>query len=124
MEEYNEAEIVWPEDGDGDGDGGGDDYAAAPAAAERRRAAPSAPIRIARVGVSRSWGLGFGGGGDDDEEEEGDGGGEEAAPPPHVVAARRSAAASVCVGQGRTLKGRDLTHFRNSILRMTGFLEM
>lgn len=46
--------------------------------------------------------------------------------PPHVVAERRVAgkmAFSVCTGNGRTLKGRDLSRVRNSILRMTGFLE-
>ncbi|KAK1302652.1 hypothetical protein QJS10_CPB12g00950 [Acorus calamus] len=47
--------------------------------------------------------------------------------PPHVVVSRRrmmkSMAFSVCTGHGRTLKGYDLRHFRNSILRMTGFLE-
>ncbi|MBA0720279.1 hypothetical protein Golax_007906 [Gossypium laxum] len=30
---------------------------------------------------------------------------------------------SVCSGNGRTLKGRDLCQVRNSVLRMTGFLE-
>lgn len=46
--------------------------------------------------------------------------------PPHVLVARRIAgkmAFSVCTGNGRTLKGRDLSRVRNSILRMTGFLE-
>ncbi|XP_030480530.2 protein S40-1 [Cannabis sativa] len=47
--------------------------------------------------------------------------------PPHVIVRRRLAggkmAFSVCSGNGRTLKGRDLSHVRNSILRMTGFLE-
>ncbi|KAK8612856.1 hypothetical protein V6N13_092960 [Hibiscus sabdariffa] len=46
--------------------------------------------------------------------------------PPHVVLARRIAgemAFSVCTGHGRTLKGRDLSQVRNSVLRMTGFLE-
>ncbi|CAL1400752.1 unnamed protein product [Linum trigynum] len=46
--------------------------------------------------------------------------------PPHVILARRVAgemAFSVCTGNGRTLKGRDLSQVRNSILRMTGFLE-
>ncbi|OEL27183.1 hypothetical protein BAE44_0011801 [Dichanthelium oligosanthes] len=47
--------------------------------------------------------------------------------PPHVLAARRCAderrvASSVCVGQGRTLKGRDLRAVRNAVLHMTGFL--
>ncbi|KAF7803251.1 Senescence regulator [Senna tora] len=46
--------------------------------------------------------------------------------PPHVIVGRRIAgkmAFSVCTGNGRTLKGRDLSRVRNSILRMTGFLE-
>ncbi|RRT69278.1 hypothetical protein BHE74_00001166 [Ensete ventricosum] len=43
--------------------------------------------------------------------------------PPHIIVARRKTAFSVCVGNGRTLKGRELCHVRNSILRMTGFLE-
>ncbi|XP_023003525.1 uncharacterized protein LOC111497106 [Cucurbita maxima] len=46
--------------------------------------------------------------------------------PPHMIIRRRLAgkmAFSVCTGNGRTLKGRDLNHVRNSILRMTGFLE-
>ncbi|KAL6992324.1 hypothetical protein U1Q18_010430 [Sarracenia purpurea var. burkii] len=47
--------------------------------------------------------------------------------PPHVVVGRRIFAGkmefSVCTGNGRTLKGRDLSEVRNSILRMTGFLE-
>lgn len=47
--------------------------------------------------------------------------------PPHVIVGRRVAgemmAFSVCTGNGRTLKGRDLSQVRNSILRLTGFLE-
>ncbi|XP_043700371.1 uncharacterized protein LOC122651107 [Telopea speciosissima] len=46
--------------------------------------------------------------------------------PPHLMVAGRltdQMAFSVCTGNGRTLKGRDLSRFRNSILRMTGFLE-
>lgn len=47
--------------------------------------------------------------------------------PPHVITGRRIArkvmAFSVCIGNGRTLKGRDLSEVRNSILRLTGFLE-
>ncbi|KAI3741609.1 hypothetical protein L1987_59283 [Smallanthus sonchifolius] len=46
--------------------------------------------------------------------------------PPHVMVRRRLAekmAFSVCYGIGRTLKGRDLSEMRNSVLRMTGFLE-
>jgi len=45
--------------------------------------------------------------------------------PPHVLLERRRAAgaSSVCSGQGRTLKGRDLRRVRDSVLRMTGFIE-
>nr|GMD06748.1 Collagen alpha-1(XIX) chain like [Ipomoea batatas] len=52
---------------------------------------------------------------------------EEEMVPPHVITGRRIArkmmSFSVCTGYGRTLKGRDLSEVRNSILRMTGFLE-
>ncbi|KAF8031005.1 hypothetical protein BT93_D0252 [Corymbia citriodora subsp. variegata] len=46
--------------------------------------------------------------------------------PPHLIIGRRVAArmaSSVCFSHGRTLKGRYLSEVRNSILRMTGFLE-
>ncbi|KAG7034675.1 hypothetical protein SDJN02_04405, partial [Cucurbita argyrosperma subsp. argyrosperma] len=46
--------------------------------------------------------------------------------PPHLIIGRRVAgkmAFSLCTGNGRTLKGRDLSQVRNSILKMTGFLE-
>lgn len=60
---------------------------------------------------------------DDDD----DGGEDGEMVPPHVITGRRIArkvmAFSVCTGNGRTLKGRDLSEVRNSILRLTGFLE-
>ncbi|KFK44791.1 hypothetical protein AALP_AA1G303900 [Arabis alpina] len=47
--------------------------------------------------------------------------------PPHVMIGRRmeggQMAFSVCTGNGRTLKGRDLSRVRNSVLKLTGFLE-
>ncbi|KAG0495055.1 hypothetical protein HPP92_006049 [Vanilla planifolia] len=56
----------------------------------------------------------------EEEEEEGE-------LPPHVLVSRRwraaSMALSLCSGPGGTLKGRDLSHIRTSVLRMTGFLE-
>lgn len=61
----------------------------------------------------------------DEFEEEEDGDGDEIVPP-HVVIGRRiegKMAFSVCTGNGRKLKGRDLSQVRNSILRLTGFLE-
>ncbi|CAD5320332.1 unnamed protein product [Arabidopsis thaliana] len=59
------------------------------------------------------------------EEEYSEGGGEMV--PPHIMIGRRiqggQMAFSVCSGSGRTLKGRDLSRVRNSVLRLTGFLE-
>lgn len=60
-----------------------------------------------------------------EEEEDGDRD-SELMVPPHVMVRRRleeKMAFSVCYGMGRTLKGRDLSEMRNSVLRMTGFLE-
>ncbi|KAK1412284.1 hypothetical protein QVD17_33407 [Tagetes erecta] len=52
---------------------------------------------------------------------------EEEMVPPHVIVDRRvaegKAAFSLCSGNGRTLKGRDLSEVRNSILKITGYLE-
>lgn len=62
----------------------------------------------------------------DDEDDDLIGGAGELVPP-HLVVGRRLAggnmAYSVRTGTGRTLKGRDLSQVRNSILRLTGFLE-
>jgi Senescence regulator len=48
--------------------------------------------------------------------------------PPHEWLARKMAKSSIssfsmCEGAGRTLKGRDLSRVRHSVLRKTGFLE-
>ncbi|KAL5997692.1 hypothetical protein ACLOJK_008622 [Asimina triloba] len=80
----------------------------------------SPPVRI--PAVRGAWKLEFMRriGGDEDAEDEGE------MVPPHETVARRIAgkmAFSVCTGNGRTLKGRDLSKVRNSVLRMTGFLE-
>ncbi|KAL1207333.1 Protein S40-1 [Cardamine amara subsp. amara] len=60
------------------------------------------------------------------EEKYSEGGGGEIVPP-HIIVGRRiqgeQMAFSVCSGSGRTLKGRDLSRVRNSVLRLTGFLE-
>ncbi|KAL1192577.1 Protein S40-1 [Cardamine amara subsp. amara] len=62
----------------------------------------------------------------EEEEEYSDEGGRKMIPP-HVIIGRRieggQMAFSVCTGNGRTLKGRDLSRVRNSVLRLTGFLE-
>ncbi|KAJ4730707.1 hypothetical protein LUZ62_038786 [Rhynchospora pubera] len=47
--------------------------------------------------------------------------------PPHVMVSRRSndgkVAVSLRTGQGRTLRGRELWHIRNAVWKMTGFLD-
>ncbi|KAJ3678928.1 hypothetical protein LUZ61_021092 [Rhynchospora tenuis] len=47
--------------------------------------------------------------------------------PPHVMLSRRSSdekvAFSLRTGQGRTLRGRELWHIRNAVWKMTGFLD-
>ncbi|OVA18931.1 Senescence regulator S40 [Macleaya cordata] len=62
---------------------------------------------------------------DEEEKEEEDN--TEGMVPPHLMVNRRRVGGkmefSVCTGNGRTLKGRDLSQVRNSILRMTGFIE-
>lgn len=80
---------------------------------EKKRVVSSVPVNIPE-GILRQR--------RDSEEAE-----EEGMVPPHVIAARRFAekmAFSVCTGNGRTLKGRDLSRVRNSVLRLTGFLEV
>ncbi|KAL7618622.1 uncharacterized protein LOC111899359 [Lactuca sativa] len=47
----------------------------------------------------------------------------EIVPPHEIVSRRRFAGEMACSGDGRRLKGRELNEVRNSILRMTGFLE-
>ncbi|KAL5096991.1 hypothetical protein RYX36_001318 [Vicia faba] len=81
---------------------------------EKKTVARSKPMRIPEE-MFRRWGNGY----EFEDEEE--------MVPPHVIMARRLAGKmtlSMCFGNGRTLKGRDLSRVRNSILRMTGFIEV
>ncbi|KAF8391155.1 hypothetical protein HHK36_023456 [Tetracentron sinense] len=80
----------------------------------------SLPVNIPENIAGRSWFNCTDFSDFDDEFESGD------IVPPHVMVGWRIAgkiAFSVCTGNGRTLKGRDLSQVRNSILRMTGFIE-
>ncbi|KAI5447595.1 uncharacterized protein LOC127080128 [Lathyrus oleraceus] len=84
-------------------------------AEKKKTVVSSKPMRIPEE-TFRRWG--------NDDYEFGD---EEEMVPPHVIMARRLAGKmkfSMCFGNGRTLKGRDLSRVRNSILRMTGFIEV
>ncbi|GAV85017.1 Senescence_reg domain-containing protein [Cephalotus follicularis] len=72
------------------------------------------------------YGHGHGHGGDDDIDNDDDD--DDEMVPPHEWIAKKLARSqissfSVCEGIGRTLKGRDLSEVRNTILTKTGFLE-
>ncbi|RRT74930.1 hypothetical protein B296_00001607 [Ensete ventricosum] len=114
MEELCEWEVMWPEDNNDEPIGSANSHGSTRKTAPRGRSAAPVDIPSARRSPGRACGSG-----DGEEEIEW--------APPHVVASRRSAegkvAFSLCSGLGRTLKGRDLLHVRNSVLRMTGFLE-
>ncbi|XP_078151445.1 protein S40-1-like [Carex rostrata] len=47
--------------------------------------------------------------------------------PPHVMVSRKSNGGEIAIslrsGQGRTLRGRELRHIRNAVWRMTGFVD-
>jgi hypothetical protein len=84
---------------------------------------PSMPPMGPRPTSRGSWTRSY----KEEEDDDDDGAEEVGVVPPHVLAARRCAeerrvASSVCVGHGRTLKGRDLRAVRNAVLHMTGFL--
>ncbi|KAH0470226.1 hypothetical protein IEQ34_001784 [Dendrobium chrysotoxum] len=110
-EELQEADVLWPEDHRRR-------ILSPPLLAVTNTAADnphkvSAPIKIPQPLTSLAAG-----------EEHIDG---EVMLPPHEMVSQRWArekiTCSVCTGQGRTLKGRDLQRVRNSVLRLTGFLE-
>ncbi|XWS18568.1 hypothetical protein CRYUN_Cryun32bG0056300 [Craigia yunnanensis] len=87
---------------------------------KKKIAASSLPVNIPRHHGTAVFHCGEADDFEEEEDEEGE------IVPPHVTLGRRIAgkmASSVCTGNGRTLKGRDLSQVRNSILRMTGFLE-
>ncbi|CAL5411550.1 unnamed protein product [Camellia sinensis] len=87
----------------------------------RRKKYKSVPVNIPEKVSGNSWFQRV----ESDLFDDDDDGGEVV--PPHVILGRRTyerkMAFSVCSGNGRTLKGRDLSQVRNSILRKTGFLE-
>ncbi|KAM3351258.1 hypothetical protein ACQJBY_023332 [Aegilops geniculata] len=113
-EELSECEVLWPETRHGaPGSAWGSSTAAPRASSDHRQC--SAPVDIPR-GRGRA-GL------DEEEEEEGDG----AMVPPHLLVSRRwsegKAAAAFSLRSGPGRAHRDLNHLRNSVLRMTGFIE-
>ncbi|XP_072966724.1 protein S40-1-like [Typha angustifolia] len=139
MEEFEEADIMWPDhhhhhdDDDAGGGGGSSDDCTdieVQILGRSKAAAAAVPVVVpAKDRVSHSWTLGLNFNDIYVDREDGGGGSNEEIVPPHILISRRfndrhkKMAFSVCIGKGRTLKGRDLCHVRNSILRMTGFLE-
>jgi hypothetical protein len=137
MEEFQEADILWPGSGDGEQqqdrnigvvDDGDATSLIVPSKLVSPPPAPSEPVEIIsrRKRRCRPWASEhamF------DDEDTTDGFATDA--PPHVLVARRrrlvggraAAAYSMCAGKGRTLKGRDLRDVRNRVLKMTGFIE-
>jgi hypothetical protein len=148
MEEFQEAEILWPSSNDhhksNDDDvkkAGKTTTTLPPVRPKQASTELSAPVEISRrKRRCRPWATS-----DHATFDQETSGGEEdgcwtndakqrtatglAAVPPHVLLARRrllggqTAAYSMCAGKGRTLKGRDLRDVRNLVLKMTGFIE-
>lgn len=126
-EEFQEAEVIFSENGESclDFRQQQQQHAKKPSSAlrKKKKMGNSVPVRIPNHMFDFRGGGGGGAPDDDDEryyKDEGE------IVPPHLIVRRRvegKMAFSVCTGNGRTLKGRDLSQVRNSILRMTGFLE-
>lgn len=123
-EEFQEAEVIFSENGESCLDFRQQqlqhDKKSSSALRKKKKMGNSVPVRI----PNHMLDFRRGGAPDDDDElyykDEGE------IVPPHLIVRRRvegKMAFSVCTGNGRTLKGRDLSQVRNSILRMTGFLE-
>ncbi|XP_066368628.1 protein S40-1-like [Miscanthus floridulus] len=149
MEEFEEAEILWPAAGSDDRANGGEEEpipcSVRPEAAAPRPAA-TAPVEISRrKRRCRPWPASeyytttfdqeTDAAADDEEGRRTDDAKGTTSDglvivPPHVLLARRrlvvggrTAAYSMCAGKGRTLKGRDLRDVRNLVLKMTRFIE-
>ncbi|WOK95711.1 hypothetical protein Cni_G04418 [Canna indica] len=126
--ELREADILWPEGNDVRGVDKDDDKHPKNGGRRAHRKL-SRPISIPSKATTSFYDDKYSDDDDDDEEEEeeeDDGSTVKEVVPPHIIVGRRMAdkmAFSVCVGNGRTLKGRDLKRVRNSVLKMTGFLE-
>ncbi|KAF6997020.1 hypothetical protein CFC21_013282 [Triticum aestivum] len=138
MEELDEFEVLWPEYCAGLAHADDDQYKTPAAASSvqstatswQRRAARSRPVDVppSRAAVLL---LRWKDGNTEDDSVEKDGGGKIIVPPHLLVSGRRlsdgeAAAAYTLLRSGAARHGkraRDLRHLRNSVLRMTGFIE-
>ncbi|XP_078151446.1 protein S40-1-like [Carex rostrata] len=127
MEELLESEVMWQEylyADTSDSDANSDDMYLHTRLSHRQanNSIPSSPIGIPRSASNSSAKFSGDNGGWCNEEEE-----FSRLVPPHVLVARRNnttrVAFSLCSGQGRTLKGRDLQRLRSTVWRMTGFID-
>lgn len=125
-EEFQEAEVIFSENGESclDFRQQQQQHAKKSSSAlrKKKKMGNSGPVRI----PNHMFDFRGGGGGAPDDDDERYYKDEGEIVPPHLIVRRRvegKMAFSVCTGNGRTLKGRDLSQVRNSILRMTGFLE-
>lgn len=133
MEEFHEAEILWPEIDQG-GKRCTENYVRAGKARTHhgvRTTLPELP-KYCTSGFNYSDTHRYI---HDDDNDDGNGynGGVDAGGtrtkgmvPPHILISNRHAdkmVFSVCAGNGRTLKGRDLSVMRDSVLRLTGYIE-
>ncbi|KAJ4771452.1 hypothetical protein LUZ62_055709 [Rhynchospora pubera] len=127
MEELLESEVMWPENMCADSSGSDTNFDGAyqntrGSHCQANNSAPSSPIAIQSSPSSLGnylYGEDKDNGWDDDEFGE--------LVPPHVLVDRRrnngEMAFSLCSGQGRTLKGRELRQLRNTVWRLTGFMD-
>ncbi|KAI5019884.1 hypothetical protein ZWY2020_044772 [Hordeum vulgare] len=143
MEELDEFEVLWPEYYAGLAHADDDQHKPLPLASSvhaqsaatpwQRRAARSRPVDVpptpSRAAVLL---LRWKDGTDHDDLAEKDGGGKKIIVPPHLLVSGRrlsdgeAAAACTLLRSGAARHGkraRDLRHLRNSVLRMTGFIE-
>ncbi|WOK91432.1 hypothetical protein Cni_G00123 [Canna indica] len=128
MEELYEADVMWPADGHEPQPRPSNARKLSSSSSRRAWKPLSAPMEVPRMMTRRRSpvaGEGNGGYGYPDEEVEEEEENAAELVPPHLLAASRSRkeAFSLCGEKGRRLKGRELRHVRNSVLRMTGFLE-
>ncbi|KAJ3678934.1 hypothetical protein LUZ61_021098 [Rhynchospora tenuis] len=123
MEELEERDILWPDQNNHSTELAVN-ASSMPNSQESRSIRASAPITIPSREVAQSQ-RDFEMDSDEHEEDGSSNRPYKKIVPPHVIVARRFADRmfSVCFGNGRTLRGRDLVTFRNTIFRMTGFIE-
>ncbi|KAJ3678931.1 hypothetical protein LUZ61_021095 [Rhynchospora tenuis] len=127
MEELLESEVMWPENMHADSSDSDTNYDHMYQPTRdsyhqgKGSSIPSSPIAIQSSPPCSSSNYLSGENNGWDDEEYGE------VVPPHVLMDRRRntgrMAFSICSGQGRTLKGRDLRQLRSTVWKLTGFID-